>query len=383
VKIRSTVAYYISYITIGFATGIIGPTLQGLAGQTGAMLKGISLLFPVLSVGYLIGSLTSGHIFDRIKGHPVIAGAIVLMAAAMALVPAVSLFWILMLLFFIIGLASSCVDVGGNALIIWVHRDKVAPFMVGLHFFFGFGAFFAPMVVGQTLKTAGGFEWSYWILAIICIPVALYFLLIRSPEQIKSSGKDQQGTIHIPLVILITLFMFLHVGVELSFGGWIYSYAVKRELATASAAAYLTSAYWGALTAGRLVSVFVSMKLQTRSMLVLYLSGCILAVLLLLLGGASVPTAWAATILLGFSISALVPVTFTFAGENMPITGQVTSWLVIGIGAGNMFFPWFVGQLFESAGPAVLPVTNLITLFIALILILYIFRYSRRGVKEL
>ena len=177
--------------------------------------------------------------------------------------------------------------------------------------------------------------------------------------------------------------MFLHVGVELSFGGWIYSYAVKRELATASAAAYLTSAYWGALTAGRLVSVFVSMKLQTRSMLVLYLSGCILAVLLLLLGGASVPATWAATILLGFSISALVPVTFTFSGENMPITGQVTSWLVIGIGAGNMFFPWFVGQLFESAGPAVLPVTNLITLFIALILILYIFRYSRRGVKEL
>jgi len=87
---------------------------------------------------------------------------------------------------------------------------------------------------------------------------------------------------------------------------------------------------------------------------------------------------WIGTILLGISISTLIPSTFTFAKENMDITGKVTSWLVIGLGAGNMFFPWFIGQLFEPVGEIMLPVINLITFLAALLLILIIFRYSRR-----
>ena len=59
----------------------------------------------------------------------------------------------------------------------------------------------------------------------------------------------------------------------------------------------------------------------------------------------------------------------------MDITGKVTSWLVIGLGAGNMFFPWFIGQLFEPVGEIMLPVINLITFLVALLLILIIFRY--------
>jgi hypothetical protein len=58
--------------------------------------------------------------------------------------------------------------------------------------------------------------------------------------------------------------------------------------------------------------------------------------------------------------------TFTFAGENMDISGRVTGWLVIGVGAGNLFFPWLVGQLFEPKGPGVLPVINLFTFILAL-----------------
>jgi hypothetical protein len=33
---------------------------------------------------------------------------------------------------------------------------------------------------------------------------------------------------------------------------------------------------------------------------------------------------------------------------------------------GNMFFPWLVGQLFESQGPRILPLINVTTLILAL-----------------
>lgn len=244
--------------------------------------------------------------------------------------------------------------------------------MVGLHFFFGSGAFIAPLIVGRALKLQGGIGWSYWILAFICIPVVVYLLFTRSPAHEKATKADDKKNTNTLLVFLISLFMFLHVGVELSFGGWIYSYAIKLEVASVTQAAYLTSAYWAAITGGRLVSVFISLKLKPITMLTMYLSGCILAVILLLTGTASAALTWTGTILLGFFLSTLVPTTFTFAGEKMNITGKVTGWLIIGLGAGNMFFPWLVGQLFEPSGPFILPVINLITLFAGLILILII-----------
>lgn len=377
-KIRRTIAYYASYITVGFVIGIIGPTLPSLANQTGTLLSRISLLFPILSVGSLLGSFLSGHLFDRVKGHHVMIISVALLITSMTFIPLTPLFWTMMFFFFIVGLASSGLDVGGNTLLIWVHKDNVGPFLVGLHFFFGLGAFTAPMVVGQALKATGEFEWSYWTLAIICVPVMICFLLINSPVHDKVLTDDEKVKTDKLLVFLISLFMFLHVGAELSFGGWIYSYAIKRELTSVTQAAYLTSAYWGAITGGRLISVFISMKLKSRTMLVVYLYGCILAVILLLLGRNSVMLTWIGTILLGISISTLIPSTFTFAKENMDITGKVTRWLVIGLGAGNMFFPWFIGQLFEPVGEIMLPVINLITFLAALLLILIIFRYSRR-----
>jgi FHS family Na+ dependent glucose MFS transporter 1 len=377
-KIRRTIAYYASYITVGFVIGIIGPTLPSLANQTGTLLSRISLLFPILSVGSLLGSFLSGHLFDRVKGHHVMIISVALLITSMTFIPLTPLFWTMMFFFFIVGLASSGLDVGGNTLLVWVHKDKVGPFMVGLHFFFGLGAFTAPMVVGHALKATGEFEWSYWTLAIICVPVIICFLLINSPVHDKVLTDDEKVKTDKLLVFLISLFMFLHVGAELSFGGWIYSYAIKRELTSVTQAAYLTSAYWGAITGGRLISVFISMKLKSRTMLVVYLYGCILAVILLLLGRNSVMLTGIGTILLGISISTLIPSTFTFAKENMDITGKVTSWIVIGFGAGNMFFPWFIGQLFEPVGEIMLPVINLITFLAALLLILIIFRYSRR-----
>ena len=104
-NLSKTMAYYASYIAIGFATGIIGPTLPGLAEHTGTALSGISFLFPTHSIGYLLGSFLSGHLFDRVKGHPVISSALFLLMVVMVLIPLTPVIWLLMGLFFITGIA--------------------------------------------------------------------------------------------------------------------------------------------------------------------------------------------------------------------------------------------------------------------------------------
>ena len=140
----------------------------------------------------------------------------------------------------------------------------------------------------------------------------------------------------------------------------------KSQSRKQSHAAYLTSAYWGSLTLGRLISVLIALRMKPRTMLLVDLVGCICAVALLLVFPFSAYSAWIGTIVLGFSIAALIPTTITFAEENMDISGRVMSCFVIGIGGGFMFFPWLIGQLFESKGPIILPIINLITFILAL-----------------
>jgi FHS family Na+ dependent glucose MFS transporter 1 len=365
-KLGKTAAYYASYIAIGFATGIVGPTLPGLSEHTETALSEISFLFPTYSIGYLLGSFLSGHLFDRVKGHPVISTALFLLVVVMVLIPLTPTIWVIMGLFFITGLFTAGVDVGGNTLLVWIHGNRVGPFMVGLHFFFGVGALIAPMVVGLTIKTSGDIIWAYWILACICCPLSILFLQLKSPEhKARTMEEGTQGKNPL-MVLLISVFIFLHVGAELSFGGWVYSYAVNLNLASKTTAAYLTSLYWGSLTVGRLISVLIALRMKTSHILLVDLAGCIFAMILLLLFQRSSHVAWTGTIILGFSIAALLPSSLTFAGENIDITGRVMRWFIIGIGVGNMVFPWLIGQFFETRGPSVLPLVNLITFILAL-----------------
>jgi FHS family Na+ dependent glucose MFS transporter 1 len=385
-RLVHTGAYYLAMLALGFIMGIIGPTLPGLARQTGASLKQISFLFPAHSLGYLMGSFTGGRFYDRVRGHPVIAVALFVMAVVMFLIPVTSLLWLLVAILFLIGMAEGSLDVGANTLLVWVHGKKVRPFMNGLHFFFGLGAFLSPMVVARVLESRGGITWAYWFLSFVVFPMSVVLLLLKSPkihraDRVEETSVSGEGW----MILLIAVFFFLHVGGELTYGGWVYSYAVARGLADETGAAYLTSAYWGALTVGRLVGIPVSMKLRPRYMLLFDLGGSIVAVALILLRPGSPPMLWAGSILLGFSLASIFATTINFGEANMHISGSVTSWFLVGGGMGGMFFPWLVGQLFESVGPVFLPVLLLGVFTLALLLILFslaVLREQPRGEPE-
>jgi FHS family Na+ dependent glucose MFS transporter 1 len=319
----------------------------------------------------------SGYLYDRTRGHPIIAASLFIMSAVLLLVPFLPLLWILAALLFLLGIAEGWLDVGGNTLLVWVHGEKVGPYMNGLHFFFGLGALLAPVIVARTVQMSGDIDWAYWTLAIIVFPISMLFVALRSPEIRKSVHLHESGESNRVLVVLISLFFFLHVGSELSFGGWIYSYALHMDIAREAGAAYLTSAFWGSLTLGRLLGVPVSMKLKPRSMLLIDLCGALIACVVLLLGSRSQAAVWAGSILMGLSIASLFPTSINFAERNMHISGKVTSFFLVGSSVGSMFFPWVIGQFFESFGPIIMVLIILAALLSALALVAVMVLYLR------
>ncbi|MCA9875684.1 MAG: MFS transporter [Anaerolineales bacterium] len=350
-KLAKTIGYYAGFLCIGLAAAVVGPTLPGLAENTHSQLSQISILFTARSLGFLLGALTVGRIYDRLPGHPALVTGLLGIGLCLALTPTISLLWLLFAVMLLLGLTESMLDVGTNTMLPWLHHDNVAPYMNGLHFFFGLGAFLSPIVVAQAVLLSGDITWAYWLLAAIMLPVAAWILPQRSPQPVKVTAVSSNGRQNYLLIFLITLLFFLYVGAETSYGGWIYTYAINANLATITLAAYLTSTFWGSLTVGRLVSIPLANRWRPRHLLAVGIVGSLLSMSVLLLGASSAAALWLGTCGLGFSMAPIFPTTLALAERNMPVTGKTTGWFFAGASLGGMFWPWLVGQLFDVTGP--------------------------------
>jgi FHS family Na+ dependent glucose MFS transporter 1 len=355
--------------------------LPSLASHTRTQLNQISFLFTAQSLGYLLGSFQGGRLYDRLRGHSLMAAGLLVSALSLILAPLIPLLVILSIDLVLLGVAAGSLDVGGNTLLVWVHGRRVGPYMNGLHFCFGIGSFLGPIIIAQALSLSGDVTWGYWALALLMVPPAIWLLRLPSPSAPAPSPEPLPGESSPPwtspstlgpdrdrqrLMSLFALLLFLYVGAEIGFGGWIFTYAVSAHLASETVAAYLTSAFWGALTLGRLLAIPLSARLRPYAILLGDFSGCLASVgLLLLLPGSAVAT-WLGALGLGLSMASIFPTAITLAEHHLRITGRVTGWFMVGASLGGMSLPWLIGQLFEALGPRITMVSIMVDLIAAL-----------------
>lgn len=373
IKTAQTVSYFIAFVALGLGMAALGPTLPGLAAQVHVGTSEISYLFTARSFGFLLGSLFSGKFYDRMRGHAVMASMILAMSATMALMPIVPALGLLLTVMLALGMAEGALGVGGNALLIWVHQSRVAPFMNALHFFYGVGGSVSPLIVARALAFKNTTAAPYFALAILILPAAALLLRLPSPQNQQVSFEESgTGRINYKLVVLIALLLCLYIGAEVSYGSWIYSYVLKMNLGGEDMAAYLTSIFWGALTAGRLVGVPVAARLRPRTILLADLIGCLISIGIAILWSSSLTAITFATVAIGLSMASIYPTALTFAERRMRITGQVTGFLIVGGSSGGMIVPLIIGQMFDSTGPRVMMFTVLADLILAAIVYLFL-----------
>ena len=377
-KYITTAAYYLAFILLGLTIAVEGPTLLRLAENTSSALDQISSIFIFGSFGYLSGSYIGGRIYDRISGHRFMAGVLVLLGVTVAFVPVVTSLWSLLLIILILGLAKGALDVGCNTLLLWIHNEKVDPFMNGLHACFGIGAFIAPLVVERVTTITGDIYWVYWSFAIAALPIALLIWSLPSPT--ARSTPDAHKDVPLPIlpVAIMVLCFVLYVGAEVGYGNWIYTYAFKLGLATNSEANYMTAAFWGFFTLGRLLAIWVSTRLRPITILYLDFAGCLASLGLILLFRDSAATLWIGSILLGTFMASIFPTFLTLAEERMHGTGTMAGWFLVGGGIGGMILPWLIGQAFVQVGPQAMITLILISVILNLLMLLLFTRVSIR-----
>jgi len=374
----ATAAYYLSFIILGLTTAANGPSLPKLAEHTSSGLERISLIFVFNSFGYLVGSFFGGRAYDRFSSHKLMAMTVATVGIACTIIPIAPSLTILLFAMFLNGLASGVLDVGCNTLLMWTHGEKAGPFLNGLHFFFGVGSLLAPLLLAQVLLKTNDIHWTFWTFAIIALPIAVWFWFLEEPKHAVSKEERSNASFPVLPVVLVSILFILYVGLELGFGNWIYTYAITLNLETEITAAYLTSAFWGAFTLGRLIGIWVSTKLRPSTILFVDIFGCAISTMIIMLWKDSSTALWVGTVGLGLAMASMFPTFILLAGERMQITGTITGWFLVGSGAGSMFLPWFIGQIFAYTGAQAMAIILLVDIILTVV-VLAMFMFGQKS----
>jgi len=219
--------------------------------------------------------------------------------------------------------------------------------------------------VAQTAVLSYPKSHSYFVLALLLLPAAAFTLYLPSPIATTPKNHDGPAATNGSRVFLIALFLFLYVGAEVGFAGWIVTYAIKLKLSGETTAIYLASLFWGSLTLGRILTIPAAARFKSRTILVISLAGCFLSLAVLWLLHDSFFATLLGTTGLGLSMASIFPSILSFAGHQVTLTGRVTGSFVFGASAGSMLIPLGIGQAFQLIGPRVVILVTSVTLLVA------------------
>jgi len=377
--------YSICFISLGLGAASLGPLLPSLADTTNTSLGQISFLFTASSLGYMAGSAGGGRLYDRFNGHKLMILALVLIVLTNVFIPFLPSFYLLLIAMFLAGFGSGAVDIGGNVNLMWVFGSDVGTYMNGMHFCFGLGAFISPMLIHGVMKLSGGaLTWPYWTLAIAFTPGIVGLWLLKAPDNPEKAQETiPSGRANNILVLLMMVLFFLYVGIEGGFGGWIFSYVTETDVATETAASFMNSIFWGALTLGRLISIPLAKKLKPSKLLIGNFSLAIISLGLILIWPVNTFVVWAVSIGFGFALSSVFPTLMALSESRMKVTGKVTSMFFLGVSMGGIVMPMVLGQIFDYIGSYHIMVTLFATTCLGLIVLFSVlFASNRAGEKK-
>ncbi|XP_028366240.1 LOW QUALITY PROTEIN: sodium-dependent glucose transporter 1 [Phyllostomus discolor] len=302
------------------------------------------------------------------------------------LVPLCKTAVLLVVMMAVFGVSIGILDTGGNVLILAIWGDSGAPHMQALHFSFALGAFLAPLLAKVALgapEAAGNHTeakadanrsslsqspgadseslfgvpdnmhllWAYVIIGtyifVVCLFLfALFFKKSSQQEKVKASAqRSRRAKYHNVLLCLLFVFFFFYVGAEVTYGSYVFSFAVTHAGMAESEAAGLNSIFWGSFAACRGLAIFFATCLQPGTMIVLSNIGSLASSLFLVIFNKNATCLWVASSVYGASMATTFPSGISWVEQYTTIHGKAAAFFVVGAALGEMAIPAVIGIL--------------------------------------
>jgi fucose permease len=355
---------YLSFISLGLPDSILGSAWPSMYASLSVPLHYAGIISMIIAGGTVVSSISSARIIKRFGTGTVTAFSVFLTAAALIGFSFSRRFFLLCLCAIPLGLGAGSVDAALNNYVALHYKAK---HMNWLHCFWGIGASTGPLIISALLIKYNSWNAGYRAIGMIqCSLVILLFITLPLWKKGGGGGTGGQKTKQAPLKInqlfqitgvkqaLITFFCYCTI--ESTAGLWGSSYLVTVRNIPAEIAARWIALYFIGITLGRLMSGFLSIRLNNRRMI--RLGQCLIAcgiVILSLPGGNNM-------LLPGFLVIGLgcAPIFPGLLHETPENFGKEHSQAIMGIQmasayAGTTLMPPLFGKIASYAGFGIFP----------------------------
>jgi fucose permease len=364
---------YLAFISLGLPDSLLGSSWPLMNEEFGVPVGYAGSVSMLISGSTIVSSLFSHRLISRFG-----TGRVTVISVAMTAVSLLgfsvspSFYWLLALAV-PLGLGAGAVDSGLNE---FVAEHYEARHMNWLHCFWGVGAMLGPILMAALAQ--GGHGWRSGYSSISGIQFALVVLLLfslpmwkryESPSRLHAEGgikdRGQKQGLLAPLQAKGTVFalltFFLYTSIEASMMLWGASYLVNvKEILPENAAGWVSLFFLG-ITAGRMLSGFVSMKVNNESLIRAGSLLIIVGIVLMLLPFPTVITI-GAFIIVGLGLAPIFP---SMLHQTPVYFGKKQAQAAMGLQmafayTGTTLMPPLFGQLFARGSFSWMPYVLLI-----------------------
>jgi fucose permease len=336
----------------------------------------VALLPFAFFIAYGVMSIPSGMLIEKYKEKKIMVTGFTVAFAGSLLLAVFPNYLTAVLSLFLIGCGMAMLQVVINPLLRTSGGEEHYAFnSVLAQLIFGLASFISPLVYSELVQelkggdavhgfagmlsglVPAGLPWIslYWLFALICLLMILIILFTRFPK-VELSKDEEVGAwkTHVmlfkdPVVILFFIAMFCYVGTEQGIANWISQFlstyhGYDPQTTGARAVAY----FWGLMTAGGVVGLFLLKIMDSRSVLISFTVLALICLSLALFGSANISLV--SFTLVGFFASVMYPIIFSLALNSVrEHHGSFSGILVTGI-TGGAVIPLIIGWLGDHLG---------------------------------
>lgn len=379
---------YIVFISLGLPDSLLGSGWPAIHAELNIPVSYMGIVSMVISGGTVVSSLLSDRLTKKLGTPPVTIISVFLTVIGLVGFSFSTKFWMLIVFALPYGFGAGAIDAAINNYVAVHYRAK---HMSWLHCFWGVGAIVSPFVMGYAI-TNKSWHSGYRIIGFVQIAIVIILLATLPLWKVNKRTEEQQqksagllGALKIKGVPFLLIGFFSYCAAEATTMYWASTYFVEVKNISAEQAANLASLFYIGLTAGRLISGFLTEKLGDRKMIIL--GTCILTcgIILLFIPLNSYIFAIIAFIVIGLGCAPIYPCIIHSTPNNF---GAENSGAIIGIQMasayiGTTFIPPLFGLLGNAIGFTILPVYLLIFVALMITMTELTFRITKNNSKKL
>ena len=363
---------YAAFISLGLPDSLLGVAWPEMAGDFQVAYSSAGIISMTVAVCTVISSLQTARISRKIGTGRLILGSVLFTAIGLMGFAFTHNFLFLIVSAMPLGFGAGAIDTSLND---YVAANLKAHHMNWLHAFWGVGATLGPVIMGVVLNNH--FSWRNGYLIIGCIQLALVFVLFFSlplwkQKQKKVLGESEEGAAPVQAIwkragVIFSLVSFVvYVGLEGTIFLWGSSYLIEEKSLSAVTASFIISVFFASLTAGRIISGFITFWLTNQKLLIVSQIILLIGIFTVAIGSGSI--LYGGFILIGLGCAAIFP---TMIHETPRRFGKRDSGAIIGYQvaagyAGITVLPPLLGVLFQGLSMKLLPMFLVIFVLILL-----------------